>query len=80
MKLSYRAKRACALLVLFVLLPIYIVGAVTLIGMFDRPHILIEVGIYAATGILWALPFRAVFRGIGKKDPEGHSQPSDQTK
>ena len=26
--------------------------------------------IYVALGIVWALPFRAVFRGIGKPDPD----------
>ena len=79
MKLSYRAKRIFALLILCVLLPIYIVVAVTLVGLFDRPHILVEFGIYAALGILWVLPFRAVFRGVGREDKEVGSSSSDST-
>jgi hypothetical protein len=43
---------------------------VTVTGWFDRPGIVVEVAIYAGLGFLWALPFRGVFRGIGRADPE----------
>ena len=65
MKLSLRTRKVLSLLILCVALPVYIVAAVSIVGMFDRPHVLVELGIYAAAGILWALPFKAVFRGIG---------------
>lgn len=68
--LSYRARRRWALVVLLVGLPLYIVAAVSIIALFDRPGILVEFVIYLALGILWALPFRMVFRGIGRPDPE----------
>ena len=70
MKLSLRMRKALALLILCVALPAYIVAAVS-IGLFERPHMLVELGIYAAAGILWALPFKAVFRGIGAEDRQG---------
>ena len=76
MKLSHRSKRVFAVLVLLVLLPVYIVVAVTLLGLFDRPHILLELGIYAGLGVLWVLPFRAVFRGVGREDPDKESRSS----
>ena len=71
MKLSLRTRKALSLLILCVALPAYIFAAVSIVGMFERPHMLVELGIYAAAGILWALPFRAVFRGIGGGDRQG---------
>lgn len=71
MALSYKARRRWALVILLVGLPVYVVAAITVIGLFDRPHVLVEMLIYIVLGILWALPFRAVFRGIGKPDPDG---------
>ena len=68
--LSYKTRKRLSLLILLVGLPIYLVAAITVIGLFDRPPIWLELAIYVALGILWALPFRAVFRGIGKADPD----------
>ncbi|MEL6479696.1 MAG: DUF2842 domain-containing protein [Pseudomonadota bacterium] len=39
-------------------------------SLLDRPHILVESAIYLALGVVWALPFRALFRGIGREDPD----------
>ncbi|OYX40661.1 MAG: hypothetical protein B7Z02_18110 [Rhodobacterales bacterium 32-67-9] len=75
MALSYKARRRLSLLILLVGLPLYIVAAVSLAGWlsarFGRLPILAEVAVYVGLGFLWALPFRAVFRGIGKADPDG---------
>jgi hypothetical protein len=68
--MSYRARKRWALFILVVGLPIYVVVAVNVVAMFDRPSILVELGVYVVLGILWALPFRAVFRGVGRPDPE----------
>ena len=57
-------------MILCVGLPFYIFAAVTVLGLFDRPHIVLEVGIYALAGVLWALPFRAIFRGVGAENPD----------
>ena len=70
MALSYKARRRWSLVILLIGLPIYIVAAVTVVNWFDRPGVLLELGIYVGLGILWALPFRAIFRGIGKPDPD----------
>lgn len=70
MALSYKARRRWALLILLVGLPAYVVAAVTLVGLFDRPSVLVELAVYVALGFLWALPFRFVFRGIGQADPD----------
>jgi len=69
MALGYKARRRWALVILLVGMPAYIVVAVTVIGLFDRPPFLLELFIYVALGLLWVLPFRFVFRGIGQPDP-----------
>lgn len=70
MALNHKARRRLSLLILLVGLPLYVVAAVSVINMFERPGILLELGVYLTLGILWALPFRAIFRGIGKPDPD----------
>jgi hypothetical protein len=76
--LSYRARRRWALFILVVGLPIYVVVAVNVVEMFDRPSILIELAVFVAHGILWALPFRAVFRGVGRPDPDAGEEAERQ--
>jgi uncharacterized membrane protein len=68
--LSYKARRRLSLLILLVGLPLYIVVAVNVIALFDRPSILIEVLVYVSLGVLWAFPFKYVFRGVGQADPD----------
>ncbi len=70
MKPSFRTRRRLALLILLIWLPAYVVVAITVVNMFDRPPVLLEFAIYVALGILWALPFRSIFRGIGRHDPD----------
>lgn len=70
MALSYKARRRWSLVILLIGLPLYIMVAVTLVNMLDRPSVLVELAIYVGLGFLWALPFRFVFRGIGQADPE----------
>ena len=70
MALSYKARRRWALVILLIGLPSYIAVAVWTVGQFDRPPVLLELGIYVALGIVWALPFKFVFRGIGQADPD----------
>ena len=68
--LSYKARRRLSLLILLVGLPLYIVVAVNVIALFDRPSILVEVIVYVSLGVLWAFPFKYVFRGVGQADPD----------
>ncbi len=72
MTISHRQRRALSLVILCVGLPVYIVIAVTLVGLLDRPPVLVELGIYALAGIAWAVPLRTIFRGIGAADPNSH--------
>lgn len=68
--MTYRTRKLLSILILVVGLPLYIMAATTLVGLFDRPHLAVELAIYVGLGILWALPFRRVFLGIGRPDPD----------
>ena len=70
MKLAYKTRRRLSLLILLVGLPLYIVAAVTVVTLLDRPPIWVEVPVYIGLGFLWMIPFRFVFLGIGQADPE----------
>jgi len=67
---TWRTRRILALVLLLVWLPLYVVAAVTLTGWMGRPGVLLEAAVYLGLGVLWALPFRRVFRGIGRAEPE----------
>ncbi|HWL58170.1 MAG TPA: DUF2842 domain-containing protein [Paracoccus sp. (in: a-proteobacteria)] len=68
--MDLKARKRWSLVILLVGLPVYIVVAVTLVNLMDsllgRQPILLELAVYVALGILWILPFRRVFSGIGK--------------
>ena len=70
MALSYKSRRRWSLVILLVGLPIYVVASVSFLSVFERPSIFLELFIYVALGILWALPFKYIFRGVGQKDPD----------
>lgn len=69
MALSYKARRRWSLVILVIGLPLYIIVAVNVVAMFERPGILLELLIYIVLGVLWAIPFKFVFKGVGKEDP-----------
>ncbi len=69
MALTYKIRRRLALLVLCIGLPAYIVVAVSLVALIERPSVLVELAIYVGLGILWIIPLRPVFLGIGQPDP-----------
>ena len=68
MRLSWRARRRWSLVVLLVGLPVYVVAAVTVMNALDRPPLLVELAVYVLLGLLWALPLRFVFRGVGREE------------
>ncbi len=74
MALSYKTRRRLSLLILLVGLPAYIAAALYVVSLFDRPSIWVEFAVYVGLGIVWALPFKAVFRGVGQPDPDAPAQ------
>lgn len=77
MSLSYKARRRWALVVLVLGLPIYIIVAITAVAMLGRPSFLVELLVYIVLGIVWILPFKGLFKGIGQADPDA---PEDDMK
>lgn len=70
MNITYKNRRRISLLLLLVGLPVYVILAINILAFFERPSILLEVIIYLSLGIIWALPFKFIFKGIGQADPE----------
>ncbi|MEO1562713.1 MAG: DUF2842 domain-containing protein [Pseudomonadota bacterium] len=70
MALSYKARRTWSAIILMVGLPIYIIAAVNIVDLFERPSLWVEFGVYLGLGILWAIPLKAVFKGVGQADPD----------
>lgn len=70
MALGYKTRKRLAILILLVGMPLYVVAAVTLVGLFDRPPLWLEFVIYVALGIVWILPLRSIFRGVAQADPD----------
>lgn len=77
MALSYKARRRWSLVILLIWLPIYCVIAVTLMNRIG--YWFVEAGVigkilefcsYVFLGIAWAIPFKSVFLGVGKEDPD----------
>ncbi len=79
MTLSWKARRRCALVILLLGLPVYIAVAAQVVSALERPPVWAELLIYLALGVLWVLPFRAVFRGVAKADPNANREP-DRTR
>ena len=71
MKLSYKIRKRLALLVLVFGLPAYVVAVVTVLNLLGRPPMVVEFFVYVALGIVWALPLKMLFKGIGQDDPDG---------
>ena len=70
MNINYKNRRRISLFLLLVGLPVYVIVAINILAFFERPSILLEVLIYLSLGIVWALPFKFIFKGIGQADPE----------
>ena len=68
--MTYKTRRRLSLLILLVGMPAYIAVAWWVMSLFERPGIWLEFAIYIVLGILWVLPFKAVFKGVGQADPD----------
>lgn len=70
MPLSHRARKRWSLVVLLVGMPLWVVAAVTVVGLFDRPPYWLEILVYVGLGLVWIVPFKRLFRGVGQPDPD----------
>ncbi|MCF3596110.1 DUF2842 domain-containing protein [Rhodobacteraceae bacterium LMO-12] len=72
--LSYKARRRWALLLLVVGMPAYIVICVTVLNRIGPLPGWIELPLYIGLGVIWIVPFKGLFRGIGQPDPDAPGQ------
>ncbi|SFL22039.1 DUF2842 domain-containing protein [Shimia haliotis] len=70
MALSYKARRRWALVILVVGLPLYIIVASVLATWLNPQNFLVTLALYVGLGIVWIMPFKSVFLGIGQADPD----------
>lgn len=68
--MTFKARKRLAILVLVLGVPAYIVLAVTLVGLFERPPIILELLIYIVLGVVWVLPLKRLFLGVARPDPD----------
>ncbi len=73
MALSYKARKRWSLVILLIGLPLYIAAALFVVSLFDRPPFWLELIVYVVLGFLWMMPFRSVFLGVGKADPDAEN-------
>lgn len=70
--MDLRTRKRWALLILVVGMPLYVVVAVTAVNWLDRTWgrlpVLAEFAVYVVLGMLWILPFRRVFSGVGRDE------------
>lgn len=75
MALTHKARKRWSLVILLVGLPLYVVLSVSILNWLypdplERPPLWVELGIYVGLGVLWAMPFKFVFKGVGQADPD----------
>ncbi|WP_028913702.1 DUF2842 domain-containing protein [Pseudorhodobacter ferrugineus] len=70
MAMTYKARRRWSLVVLLIGLPLYIAAALFVVSLFDRPSLLVEFFVYVGLGMLWIVPLKKVFLGVGQAEPD----------
>ena len=74
MALSWKARRRWSLVILLVGMPAYIVLAVSILNILDRPPFWLELIVYVVVGFGWVVPLRFVFRGVGQAAPDADDE------
>lgn len=67
-----KSRKRWSLVILLIGLPLYLAAAWFITGLiFDlwgRMPLLLELVVYVGLGVIWILPFRKIFSGIGKAE------------
>ena len=79
MALSYKARRRWSLFILLVGMPVYVVVVLNLMVSIERLPFLLELLAYVALGVIWILPFKFVFLGVGQADPDAAPKKGDKS-
>ena len=70
MALSYKSRRRWSLFILLVGMPAYIGFVWWVMSLMERLPFWVELPVYFFLGVAWILPFKFVFIGVGKADPD----------
>lgn len=72
MALRYKTRKRLSFLILLVFMPLYVIVAVNLVELLDRSAlpVWVEFAMFAVLGVAWVFPFKAIFRGTAKPDPD----------
>ncbi|MCR9146746.1 MAG: DUF2842 domain-containing protein [Rhodobacteraceae bacterium] len=74
MALSYKSRKRWSLFVLVIALPLYMVVAVSFADWLREAlgglHVLAELALFVGLGIVWIIPLKQVFKGVGQPDPD----------
>jgi predicted membrane channel-forming protein YqfA (hemolysin III family) len=77
--MTYRTRRRLSVLVLVVVMPLWLAAALALMSWWDRTFgrmpVPLELLVYLVLGVVWILPFKRVFLGVGKADPDAPADP-----
>ncbi|WP_372840124.1 DUF2842 domain-containing protein [Phaeovulum sp.] len=77
--MKYRTRRRLSIVVLLVVMPLWIAAALAFMAWWDRSFgrmpVPLEMLVYLILGVVWILPFRRVFLGVGKADPDAPTDP-----
>ena len=86
MALSYKTRRRWSVIILLIGLPLYIFVTLALIGLAndqwwsgpgERMPFWLELVVFIGLGLVWALPCKRIFLGVGQADPDA-DQPGDR--
>ncbi|RMD48879.1 MAG: DUF2842 domain-containing protein [Alphaproteobacteria bacterium] len=69
--MRYRTRKRLAIVILLLALPAYLAAVLWVLSLFERPAWWVELAVYVALGVLWVLPLRRIFLGIGREAPPG---------
>ena len=72
MSMDVKSRKRWSLVILLVGLPLYLAAAWFITGLiydhWGRMPLLLEFVVYVGLGVIWILPFRKIFSGIGKAE------------
>lgn len=64
--MGLRTRKLLGSMAIALWLLVFCLIAMAVIGQFERPHVLVEVVLYAVLGFAWILPLKPIFVWMGK--------------
>lgn len=74
MALSYKARRRWSLLILLIGMPVYIIIVANLVALLPELSKIVEFFMYVVLGIVWIIPVKFIFMGIGQEEPDARNE------